>query len=575
MMISKFHKLIQSKLLWITFLVIVIFSFVVWGTAVPDSKDRRDAASPGSLEGKPIDPSEFRQAYFSTYLTVVMAIGQAINITPAIDEQLNQAAWQRIAALRAAKRMGITSSDDEVAGAIQQHEGFNHQGQFNVMAYKAFVQNFLARYGFSERQFEEHVREEITLQKTRSVLDRTTLITPLELQRAFRTVTDRFEAEYVLLPGSSVESDVNIGEAEALAFYEKDPARFTLPAQVRVDYIRVAAAPFIPRTRVTEEEIQAYYDENLRQFIDESAQDESAAETNFFGALTRYRPLEDMRQDISNRLLEEKAMEEAFEAAMNAVVALTPDREGNARTFAEIAEQLKLPVQSAEPFALQDEIPGIEVGPEFNRAAFELLEGPESYFSNPVRGSNAVYVIALRERIQPRVPAFEEVKARVLEIARGAAMADALKQKAETLRTEMEKALEEKITFADALAFHGLKPSTTGVFSASTGIDGEDEDRNRLILASVLSLNRGEISEPIPTPEGYLLIHVADRRPGEAMSLEAIRPQLVDSIRRQSGRLVFDSWQNHLLKKGGFEPRQKPVREADEDDEDFEDEEAG
>ena len=575
MLISKFHKLIQSKLLWITFLVIVIFSFVIWGTAVPDAPNQRDTSSPGSLDGEPVDPAQFRQAYFNTYLTVVMAIGQAINITPQIDEQLNNAAWQRIAALRAAARMGISSSDDEVAAAIQQHEGFQTEGQFNVAAYKAFVQNFLSRYGFSERQFEEHVRQEITLQKTRSIIDRTTLITPLELQRAFRTVTDRFTAEYVFVPESLVAASVQVTDEAALAFYEKDPARFTLPAQVRVDYVRIAAAPFIPRLRISDEDVQAYYDENLREFIDETAE-ETGGETNLFGALTRYKPLDAVKQEITNRLLEQKAIEEAHEVAMNAVVTLTPDREGNAPTFTEVAQQLQLEVQSIGPFAAQQPLEGIEGGLAFNRAAFELLDGPETYFSNPVRGSNAVYVLALRERIQPRVPSFDESKAAVTAAARAAALAEALELKATTLREELEKSLAEKITFTDALAFHGLKPVTTGVFSASTGIESEGEDMNRLLLSSVMTLNQGEISEPIPTENGYLLIHVAERKPGEAMSMEAIRTQLVDGIRRQSGRVIFDSWQNHLLQKANFEPRAAPAREPDEEelDEEAPDEEA-
>lgn len=565
MMISKFHKLIQSKLLWLTFLVMVVISFVFWGAATPSANDRRDAASPGTLDGKPVSPEQFRQAYFSTYLTVVMAIGRGIDITPRIDEQLRQAAWQRLVALRAADRMGIVVTDDEVAAAIQQHQGFAFEGRFNVMAYKSFVQNFLARFGFNERQFEEHVRQEIALQKTRMLIDRTTLATPFELQRAFRTITDRFEAEYVVLPRSLVEADVDVDEDAARAYFDRAPERFTRPEQVRVDYVRVAAAPFIPRLRVTEEDVQAYYDENLRDFVIEEEEPDDEEATNLFGRLTRYRPLDEVKQEITNILLERKALDEAYETAMNIVVALTPDREGRAPEFDAIAEQFKQRVASAGPFGLADELPGIEDARAFKFAAFELQEGADTYFSNPVRGSNEVYVIALRERIPSRIPAFEEVREEAARAAREQAVADALLAKASVIREEAQNALAEKIGFRETIAFYGLTAHTTGVFSASTGVDIEDEDMAPQILSAAMVLNSGEISKPIATDDGYLLVYVNSRQPGEMVSLEAVRPQLVENIRRQSGRLYFDAWQNHLLREAKFEDR-RAIRSEDEDD---------
>lgn len=565
MLISRFHKLIQSKLLWATFLVIVVFTFVIWGTSLPTDGNGRPDAAPGKLNGKPVPAAQFRQAFFSTYLTVVMALGRDLQMTREIEAQLRQAAWQRLVALQAAERMGIRATDDEVFMAIQQFEGFSYEGRFNKQVYKSFVQNFLARFGFSERQFEEHVRQEIILQKTRSLIDRTTLITPLELQRAYRTVTDQFAVDYLVLRPELVEASVNVSEADARALYDRDPKAFTRPEQVRVDYVRIASTPYIPRMKITEDEVRAYYDEHLRDFIDETPDtNTAAAATNLLGAMTRYRPLEEVKQEISNRLLETKAREAAHETAMNLVVALTPDRAGNARSFNEVAAEFKLTVVSPAPFSLRDSVPGVESNAPFVRAAFELSEGPETYFSNPVRGSNDVYVIALRERIPARVPAFEEVKEDALRIARQDAIIAALQKKAESLREEAQKALEQKITFAEAMAFQNLTVTTTELFSASTGLTDTNAPE-REILTTVMTMNRGEISDPVPVPGGLLVIYLRDRKPAETASLEAIRPQLIDTIRRQSARLWFDAWQAHLLRAAQFEDLRALPQETDEE----------
>ena len=45
MMISKFHRLIQSRLLWGAFLVIIVFSFVIWGMVWPSQIKDMDKAN--------------------------------------------------------------------------------------------------------------------------------------------------------------------------------------------------------------------------------------------------------------------------------------------------------------------------------------------------------------------------------------------------------------------------------------------------------------------------------------------------------------------------------------------------
>ena len=69
MMISKFHKLIQSRLLWGTFLVIIVFSFVVWGMVWPSDLEKAEQANAaGMLDGELVSHGEYRSAYLSTYL---------------------------------------------------------------------------------------------------------------------------------------------------------------------------------------------------------------------------------------------------------------------------------------------------------------------------------------------------------------------------------------------------------------------------------------------------------------------------------------------------------------------------
>lgn len=573
MLISKFHKLIQSRLLWAVFLVIVIFTFVIWGTSVPDTQEAADQAAPGELNGEPVDAKVFRQAYFNTYLTVLMSVGQPINITPEIDASLREAAWKRIVTLDEARRMGITATDDEVAAAIQSHEGFTTEGQFNKQVYKAFVQQFLGRMGFTERQFEEHVREEILLQKARLMIDRTTLVTPAETRRAFSAVSDKFTVEFVAMKPELVETNVTIGKTEARALFDKDPSAFMIPERVTVRYVALPIAPFIPRATVTEDEVRAYYDENPREFAkEESTNDvEMADDTNLlFQAETETKPFEEVRQDISNKLIQQAARNLAVDKAMNLVVALTPDRDGTALSFEDAAKKNNLEIQTVGPFAAREPVEAVaDAGPAFNRAAFELTEGSEGYFSNPVEGSNTIYVLALSERQEPRVPTFDEVADDVIPVARRQAIVDALSSFASKVRDATDKAIREGGSFSNAVAEFGLTVEPTREFSSASGVR-EGEPYAEDLLRGVLMRNKGELSELLPTEGAILLAYVAERVPGDPATFDSIRGQLVQTIRRQYGRMSFDQWQADLLRKANFKERQPLSGE----DEEFVDEDA-
>jgi len=194
MLISKFHRLIQSRLLWGIFLMIIVFTFVIWGTQMPgDIKEQQEANAAGKLDGQVVTQDEYRNAYFNVLMSFSLMMGRPITVTDQIDKELRAAAWRRVAALRQAKALGLTAADKDVVAAIQQNPGFAPEGRFSQAHYNAFVQNVLAQLGFNELQFEEHVREEIILQTLRRMIQQMALVSPLEVQRTFRSLSDTFK----------------------------------------------------------------------------------------------------------------------------------------------------------------------------------------------------------------------------------------------------------------------------------------------------------------------------------------------------------------------------------------------
>src|SRR6056297_983194 len=95
-MISKFHKLIQSKLLWIVFVAVIIFGFVLLPVAANFSnKGAREENAPGILNGDPVPIEEYRSARSQTFMSLLLMslmYGQELNFNEEIRNYIDDVA---------------------------------------------------------------------------------------------------------------------------------------------------------------------------------------------------------------------------------------------------------------------------------------------------------------------------------------------------------------------------------------------------------------------------------------------------------------------------------------------------
>ncbi len=632
MLITKFHKLIQSKLLWISFLVIVVFSFVIWGTQMPENSEQQAMSAPGMLDGEPVKPEVFSRARFNTYLGLVMAVGRAVPVNDELSEQLDHAAWQRIASLREADKLGIQASDQEVLDAIRFNpifQGEQGQNQFSKANYDAFAQQFLNRMGASKRDFEEHMREEIRIRKLQVILERSLLVTPMEIQRTFHALSDTFTIEYVHLTPDLVADNVEVTEEDAMKVFDENPSFFEVPEKVDLKVVAFAADDYLADIEITDAEVREYYDFNLDEFelseeeqaaideaADEAAEDttmvsdsepvedadaeevEEAAvdmadadaeaedaedamadaeldtdsdlppmidqpfllDTNFdfeASTLAGYKPFEDVEDEIRATLITRAAVMRAAEAADQYVNELSRSKESRADAPGILAEHYAAELLDIEPITRMEAVDGIDAGEAFNVAAFNLSDDPDYYFSDPVSGTNHVYVLILEARIPKRIPEFEEIKEEATALARENAVVDALNEYAEAMKDEALAAMKAGTDFDAFMETYGLPVDRPEPFSTA-GAE-IDSDYGPELIRGILTRNPGEISDIIPVEDGILLAYIKERRAGDPMTFDTIRQQIVMSMRRQNSRVLFNNYQDYLLEEADFTPREEMI----------------
>ncbi len=547
MMISKFHKIIQSKVVWTAFAVLISVAFVgiYTGQKASTSSQRDNARSEvaGKLYGEEVSRQEFGRAYQNVYVMYCMMMGRALNITEETDTVIRQAAWQRLATLKKARQMELTATPEQIRDMIQRQPLFQNQetGGFDRNAYNAFVTGFLPRTGLSAKGYENMMAENVLLNKASSMAAKGALVTDEEIRKAFHLYSDKLTVEYASVPRSLVGAP-EVGEAEAKAYYERNPDQFRMPEKAIVHYVEYPVADYAAGVTVTDEQVSSFYENNKQRYL-KPATEETPAD-----AAPEYLPLEEVKDSIVELYTMELARQQAFNAADELVAKLSDE----GTVFKQVAAEAGLKIVSNTPaFGATDTVRGVDPSAPFARAAFNLEKDATHYYSDPVVGRDFVYVISLEKKLPSFLPAFDIVKDEATESARMAAAETAYVEKAAEIHAAVEAALKSGKSFADAVSKYRMDVTTTVPFDITTPLEDEF---GREIMAATVQYDAGQLVDLISTPNEYLLAYVASKEAGdEAAALPALRDSLAESIRNEKSSRLVSAWQESLLIEAGFE----------------------
>lgn len=556
MMISKFHKLIQSRLLWGAFLVIIVFSFVIWGMVWPsDLKKAEQANAAGTLDGATVSHGEFRSAYLNTYLARALALGREVQSTPESDAVLRRLSWQRLATLREANQLGIVAADAELRSAIRSNFAETN-GVFDPARYQAFLQNVIRPLGFSTAQFEQHLREEIQIQKLAHLIGRQATVTPLEIHRTFDTLMDTFAVDYVFVGPADVEADVKVSDEDVRKLFDDDPAAFTIPEKRETSYAAFPVADYFDgKLEVSDDDVQDYYELHIADY--------TTQETGTNGQPREVvADLDDVREGIVAALRRQAAFEKADAAAAELAYRALPDREGTVPEFAAEAEKAGRKAQKLAPFS-RFEVPLEDGGAALAAAAFELAPNSYDRVSSTIAGTENVYVLYLENVLEPRVPAFDEVRDQVREVARQKAVAAALAAKGQAVQEAAAAGIAAGQTFADAVAGAGAKAQSAEPFTGMSGSTSTNEIAQTLVQA-VVSYNQGEVTEPVPHGDGLIVAYLKARTPADPATYDSYQSEIASAIRARRGQGLFRDWQAALLAPERFTDFQRVAADAEE-----------
>lgn len=309
----------------------------------------------------------------------------------------------------------------------------------------------------------------------------------------------KVQVEYVSYPFERFSSAVQISDNEIEDYYQANrEAKFRHPREAKARYILVRAGADAnqkaeARTRANRILTEARGGKDFAQLAKKESDDSTAAKGGEIGWLTQAQlpapldkavfslakgeisnvietptgfhivkvddireekteSLKDARPEITRTLKAEKSKREAAKIAD-----LSREKALAGSDFGKIAQESGASVAVTRPFSSGEVLPEIGQAPDFYKTALSLRSNE---VSPVIEGTNAYYLLRIKQRTEPTVPPLDTVRPKIEKTLKESKAHEALLQKAKSLLDQLRKEKD----MAKVAQQNNLKLEETGWF---------------------------------------------------------------------------------------------------------------
>lgn len=246
-------------------LLLIIPSFVLVGM---ESYQTTDAdTSVAVVAGQKITQQEWEEAQRRQIDQARQMMGEQFDQKMFETPEAKQAILNNLVAERAINaelaRAGMTVGDAALAQRIGEFQQFRKaDGSFDMEQYKAA----LAAQGMTPAMFDQRLRRDLTLEQLTGSIEKTAFA-PRSLSARLSDISDQErEVQEVLFPIAQYLPQVQVTDAMVKAYYDKNAQLFTIPEQVKAEYVVFDAGAVESQVQVSDAEITEYYNKNLKAY---------------------------------------------------------------------------------------------------------------------------------------------------------------------------------------------------------------------------------------------------------------------------------------------------------------------
>lgn len=491
-----------SWILWVVILVFVVFVFVDFGGGLGPGQQASSAAA--TVGDQTVSKKEFEREYRRLEEQYRQAFAGQWSSELADRLQLPRQALERLVDRRLiaaeARRAGLAVGDGEVRDAILEFPAL--QDVAGNFVGEEDYQRFLRAYGYTAREFEAVVREDLLVERFSTLLRSGVALSAAEVERAWRERNERAEIRYVLSPVARHQAAVDLDAAAVAAYFAAHAEEFRLPDQRVVDYLLVDEAKLRSGVSVERDEIERAYAERRSEF--------------------------EQPEQVAARHILLKVDETRDAAAARRLMAALRDRLARGESFEALARELSEDPGSRERGGELGRFGRGQMVPAFETAAFGARPGE---IVGPIETSFGLHLIEVLEHVPARTQPLAEVEGR-LRVELASARATAL---AEARATALAARLEREPP-ADEAGWQALADGEAVVF-LTTPAFGEEEPvpgvgRSPDFAAAAFALAAGERSQPVRVARGWAILRLRETTPARLPELAEVEPRVRAAAQR-------------------------------------------
>jgi peptidyl-prolyl cis-trans isomerase D len=379
---------------------------------------------------------------------------------------------------------------------------FQIGGNFSAEQYRLL----LANQNMSPRDFEQRILRDLQVRAIPQQIEASAFATANDVERYVALRDQRRDLRYVVLEAPPAAEE-ELVEADVVAFYERNSARFMSEEQVTIEYVELDGTKLEIPTVADEETLQRRYEDASSRFVEPEQR-----------LASHILVKTDADADADAQRVAQAKAQELVEKAR----AADSDFAGLARESSE----------DAGSKAGGGDLGWLERGltdPAFETALFALDPGA---ISDPVKSADGWHVIQLREVRAEKRKAFADVRVELerefLETERERRFSD--------LSGQLIDALYRDPTTLDGAAKEiGVPLQTLGPVGRLGGADAVSSNPRVIEAAfSPAALKERTVSEALELGDAKLLaLRVTEHIPSAAIPLADIRPQVEVELRQE------------------------------------------
>src|ERR1700722_1068094 len=415
-----------------------------------------------------------------------------------------------------AERLGVRVTDQELSDRIKQILPAAWNG--DTWLKDRYTTEVQTRTGMSIPEFEDFLRDQMLQERFRQLVTDAITVSPAEIQAEYRRRNEKVQLEYVLVKPTELAATIQPADADLSAYYTKHAGLYQVPEKRSARYALLDLPKLRATTTVGDDALRAYYNSHIDEYKVEN------------------------RVHVEHILFKTvgKTDAEIAEIRQKAEDVLKKAKSG--ANFEDLAKKFSEDDGTKPKGGDLDWIVEGQTVPEFQQAAFSL---PNGAISDLVKTQYGFHIIKVIDHQTARTKSLDEVRSTVepliLDDKVNALAGDLANQVASAIRQSNRQSLD------DLAKKFNLDVGETEAVSITEPVGplGDSPDLHQALF----QMPKGELSQPLQVPNGYVVLSVKDILPAHQGALAEVHDRVLSDYQSEQAVALAQTKAEELSKQ--------------------------